>query len=133
HFPHDDRLARPGELEPEPDADCGEEGRDYPAVDLERVLEDEVAILDDLEDGHQHAAQDAVEEDRLLHVGVIATGVEACRLRIRVLRWARPPPCASHPSARGRRATRRSPWPRRPRASRPPPRATHTRRTPRPC
>jgi hypothetical protein len=33
------------------------------------VLDHEKAILHDLEHGHQQAAEDAVEEDRLLHLG----------------------------------------------------------------
>ena len=46
HFPHDHGLARPRELEAEPDPERREEQRDDAAVDLERVLEDEKAVLD---------------------------------------------------------------------------------------
>ena len=73
HLAHDHRLARPRELEPEPDPDSREEDRDEPAIDLERSLDDEIAILHDLENGDEGAAEDAVDEDGLLHASHDAT------------------------------------------------------------
>ena len=67
HLAHDHGFARPRELETEPDPERREEQRDDSAVDLERVLEDEIAILDDLEYGNQDAAEQAVDKDGLLH------------------------------------------------------------------
>src|SRR5205085_11849927 len=69
HFAHDHGLARPRELEAEPDPEQRKQQRDDPAVDLERVLEDEKAVLDDLERGDQGTAENAVEDDRPLHAG----------------------------------------------------------------
>src|SRR5439155_23233510 len=69
HFTHDHGLARPRELEAEPDPEERERQRDDPAVDLERVLEDEKAVLDDLDRRDQGAAENAVEDDRPLHAG----------------------------------------------------------------
>ena len=56
-----------GQLEPEPDAERDEDERNDAAVDLERVLEDQEAVLDELERRDQDAAKDAVKEDGLLH------------------------------------------------------------------
>ncbi len=40
----------------EPDTEAGEQNRDQTSVDLKRVFDDQEAILDELEDGDQHAA-----------------------------------------------------------------------------
>src|SRR5687767_1131243 len=66
HLAHDYRLARAGELEAEPDPEAREDQRDDAAVDLEGVLEDEVPVLHQLEDGDQNAAKETVDEDGLL-------------------------------------------------------------------
>src|SRR5439155_17456357 len=67
HFTNDHGLARPRELEAEPDPEERKQQRDDPAVDFERVLEDEKTVLDELERHDQDAAENAVEDDRPLH------------------------------------------------------------------
>src|SRR5829696_6638082 len=61
HFPHDHHLTPSREGEAEPDPEGGENQRNDPAVDLERMLQDEKAILDDLERGDQRAAEYTVD------------------------------------------------------------------------
>lgn len=53
----------PGEGEAEPDAECGKEGGDQGNVDLDGMLEDEEAVLSELQDNDEQAANHAVEED----------------------------------------------------------------------
>lgn len=67
HFPHNDSFASTREFEPEPDAEAGKHYRDESAVNLERMLEDEEAVLDEIERGNEQPAKDAVDEDYLLH------------------------------------------------------------------
>ena len=67
HFADDHGLARPRKPESEPDSKSREQECDDPAIDLERVLEYEIAVFDDFEDGDEDAAEDAVEEDSLFH------------------------------------------------------------------
>ena len=47
----------------EVDADGGEDERDEPAVDLGRILVDEMLVLDDLQQRDEHAAGRALEYD----------------------------------------------------------------------
>jgi hypothetical protein len=65
HFPRHHAFAR--ELLTEPDADHGEEQRHDATVELERVLDDQVSIFDQLEQRDHRAAQQAIEEHGLLH------------------------------------------------------------------
>src|SRR2546423_4956541 len=67
HLAHDDRFARSRELEAEPDADDREQKRDDAAVDLDRVLDDEKPVLDELEAGDQQTTEEAVQHNRLFH------------------------------------------------------------------
>ena len=67
HLVHHHGLARTREVESQPDPEGGEDERDDAAVDLERVLDDEKAVLHKLEHRDQHAAEDAVDQDSLLH------------------------------------------------------------------
>src|SRR6185369_3315107 len=68
HFPddldflqqHDLFLAR--EFESEPHAESREQGSDERAVDLDRMLDDEKAKLDQAQDDDQHAARDAIDK-----------------------------------------------------------------------
>src|SRR5207237_6754581 len=61
-------LANTRELASEPDAERREHQRDEAAVDLQRVLENEKAVLDELERRDEDAAEQAVYEDGLFHV-----------------------------------------------------------------
>src|SRR6185369_9442710 len=68
HFPddldflqqHDLFLAR--EFESEPDAEGREQRSDKRAVDLDRVLDNEEAKLDQSKDNDQHTARDAIDK-----------------------------------------------------------------------
>lgn len=68
HFPHNHGLARTREFESEPDAEAGKQCRDKTAVNLERMLENEKAVLDEIERGNQRPTKDAVNENCFLHV-----------------------------------------------------------------
>src|SRR5262249_27333210 len=72
------RLTAAHELEPEPDAEPGEDERDQPAIDLERVLDDEEAILDELEERDEGAPEHAKEESRLPHATTLARMTSSC-------------------------------------------------------
>src|SRR5438094_660297 len=72
YLAHDDRFSRSRQLEPEPDADQCEEQGDDAAVNLDRVLDDEKSIFDELEASDQDAAQQAIQENRLFHAPNIA-------------------------------------------------------------
>ena len=65
HLADDDRLVRVS-LRPSQIPSAEKSSRDDAAVDLERVLEDQKAVLYELERGDEHAAEDAVDEDGLL-------------------------------------------------------------------
>src|SRR5687767_7288187 len=67
YFAHHHHFLRARQLEPEPDAERREDRRHDPAVDLQRVLDDEKAVLDQLQRQYQNAAQQAVDEDDLFH------------------------------------------------------------------
>lgn len=66
HLPHKHRLPCPRQLQAEPYAERCEEQRDDAAVDLERMLQDEKPVLDQLERGNEHTAEDAVKEHGFL-------------------------------------------------------------------
>jgi hypothetical protein len=66
----DDGLLSLRQLEPEPDPEDREQQRHDTAVDLERVLDHEEPILDELEPGDEDTAQQAKEKDRFLHDGI---------------------------------------------------------------
>src|SRR5690242_17136758 len=59
------RVGRPGSRQPqaEPDAAQRKDQRNQPSIDLERVLDDQEAVLDQLEDGDEGAAKQAEKED----------------------------------------------------------------------
>ena len=61
-FLDDQHFFLPGQLQAEPDAEPGEEQGNQPAVDLERVLHDQKAKLDQPEHDDQHAAAEAVDQ-----------------------------------------------------------------------
>src|SRR5438270_6580094 len=68
---HDDDLPNDfrgsGELEAEPDAEPREERGDETAVQLEGMLDDEVAVFDELEDRDQDAAEESIDPDGFPH------------------------------------------------------------------
>jgi len=61
---NDDTLARPCELEAQPNPRSGEHGRNQSPIDLDRPLDDEVPVLDDLEERDERAAEEAVRHAR---------------------------------------------------------------------
>ena len=63
-FLDDHRLPGTRHPEAEPDAERREEECDEGAVDLDRVLDDEEPVLDQLEDVDQNSRKSAVDEDR---------------------------------------------------------------------
>ena len=68
----DDLLLRlaAGHAEAEPDPQRGEDQGDEGAVDLERVFDDEEAVLEELEGDEEGGAEEAVEEYGAAHSGV---------------------------------------------------------------
>lgn len=66
NFLNDDCLFRTRQFAAEPDAEHREHQGDDAAVDLERMFDDEKSVLDDLEQGDEKPAQDAVDEDGFL-------------------------------------------------------------------
>src|SRR6185437_7094586 len=62
-----DSLRTPGQLGAQPDAERGEKQGDEARVDLDRVVDDEKAVLDRLETGDEESAEKAVEEDGAAH------------------------------------------------------------------
>ena len=61
-FFNDDDLRLFGQLQAEPDAKAGEERGNEPAIDLDRVLGDKKAKLDQPEQDDQNPAAQAVDE-----------------------------------------------------------------------
>ena len=51
------------ERDAEPDAHCGEDDGDKPAIDFDGVLDDEEAVFGEFEQRDEDAASEAVEED----------------------------------------------------------------------
>ena len=62
HFLDHDDFFLPGQLQPEPDPETGEHGGNEPAVDLDRMLDDEEAKLDQPEHDDQDPAAEAIDE-----------------------------------------------------------------------
>ena len=69
---HGDSSRTRVSFEAEPDAKRREDERHEPAVDLERVLDDQKAVLDELEGGDQRAAEEPEEERRLPHATTLS-------------------------------------------------------------
>src|SRR3954463_11171221 len=67
HFTDDDAIARSRDAEPQPNPERREEQRDQATVYLDRMLDEEVAILDQLEAGDQDSTEHAVDENSLPH------------------------------------------------------------------
>src|SRR5437879_1594447 len=67
HFSDDDRFFVPSKFESEPDPQYGEKQRYYSAIDFDRVLDDQKAIFDQLQDDDQDSAAETVNKDVLLH------------------------------------------------------------------
>jgi hypothetical protein len=89
HFADDHDFLRPGEREPEPDANGGEHDRDQAAGDLERVLDHKKPVFRELERRDQKTTADPVDEDDLLHsqqhtgkARLIAGTANGCTLRL---------------------------------------------------
>src|SRR5258707_5528846 len=61
HLPNDDRFLVFGEFESQPDTQHGEKQRDQSAIDFDGVLNDQEAILDQLQDDDQSAAAETVD------------------------------------------------------------------------
>src|SRR5437867_11498675 len=66
-LPDDDGRLRPGELEPESNAKPREKQGDDAPVDLDRVLADKKPVFDELERDDEHAAEQAIDDNGLLH------------------------------------------------------------------
>src|SRR6476660_5039291 len=64
---HDYTLAATSDSEPEPNPKTREEERHQPTVDLDGMLHDEVAVLDQLETRYEDAAEEAVDENGFPH------------------------------------------------------------------
>ena len=62
YFLNDDDFLLLGQLQTEPDTETREHGGYESAVDLDRVLDDEEAKLDQLEHDDQYPAAQAVDE-----------------------------------------------------------------------
>src|SRR6185503_7821398 len=91
NFADNDFRARLREPEAQPDPERGKDERDQPSVDLERVLYDEKAVLDEFENDDEHAAQNSVEQNRSSHDAILMRSSrvafpECCRLPSR---WSR--------------------------------------------
>src|SRR6202041_650128 len=75
HFPDHDRFAggfaTARDAEAEPDAKGCEEDSDERAVELDRVLDDDEAVLGVLEGSDEEAADETEDEDVPLHNGVV--------------------------------------------------------------
>lgn len=73
HFPHHHRfadgLAAARDAESEPDAEGREQNGDERAVQLEGVLDDDQAVLGELEGGDEEAADKTEDEDVAPHDG----------------------------------------------------------------
>src|SRR5688500_12326100 len=63
HLTYDDLRLPPLDRQPEPDAGAGKQRRKEDGVNRHGVLDDQEAVLRDLEDGEQGAAGDAEEDD----------------------------------------------------------------------
>src|SRR5258708_4644366 len=67
HLPDDDRFFVFGEFESQPDTHGREKQRDQSAIDFDGVLDDQEAILDQLQDDDQDSAAETVDKDVFLH------------------------------------------------------------------